>query len=247
MSLQIIFGIIGNILSLYFGIKIVQTYCKNRLESVIPFNNYLFFIMFFNTFNWMFYAVVLKDMYIFINNIIVLFGNFFMMFVIWEKVTIQRKINIEIMCCMFLSYFIIMIFLLNFTLVSYEKLLFTCGISAVITSIMSYLAPVLIIRDVIQTKNHKLIYIPQVLIGLVSMIIFTIYGFIINNFFIVGVDVVIIFLCLVQLVIYVYYKYIYKNNTDKVNDIQIDIELANKEEVSNENTIVASDKNIIGI
>ncbi len=247
MSLQIIFGIIGNILSLYFGIKIVQTYCKNRLESVIPFNNYLFFIMFFNTFNWMFYAVVLKDMYIFINNIIVLFGNFFMMFVIWEKVTIQRKINIEIMCCMFLSYFIIMTFLLNFTLVSYEKLLFTCGISAVITSIMSYLAPVLIIRDVIQTKNHKLIYIPQVLIGLVSMIIFTIYGFIINNFFIVGVDVVIIFLCLVQLVIYVYYKYIYKNNTDKVNDIQIDIELANKEEVSNENTIVASDKNIIGI
>ncbi len=247
MSLQIIFGIIGNILSLYFGIKIVQTYCKNRLESVIPFNNYLFFIMFFNTFNWMFYAVVLKDMYIFINNIIVLFGNFFMMFVIWEKVTIQRKINIEIMCCIFLSYFIIMTFLLNFTLVSYEKLLFTCGISAVITSIMSYLAPVFIIRDVIQTKNHKLIYIPQVLIGLVSMIIFTIYGFIINNFFIVGVDVVIIFLCLVQLVIYVYYKYIYKNNTDKVNDIQIDIELANKEEVSNENTIVASDKNIIGI
>ncbi len=247
MSLQIIFGIIGNILSLYFGIKIVQTYCKNRLESVVPFNDYLFFIMFFNTFNWMFYAVVLKDMYIFINNIIVLFGNFFMMFVIWEKVTIQRKINIEIMCCIFLSYFIIMTFLLNFTLVSYEKLLFTCGISAVITSIMSYLAPVLIIRDVIQTKNHKLIYIPQVLIGLVSMIIFTIYGFIINNFFIIGVDVVIVFLCLVQLVIYVYYKYIYKNNTDKVNDIQIDIELANKEEVSNENTIVASDKNIIGI
>ncbi len=247
MSLQIIFGIIGNILSLYFGIKIVQTYCKNRLESVIPFNNYLFFIMFFNTFNWMFYAVVLKDMYIFINNIIVLFGNFFMMFVIWEKITTQRKINIEIMCCMFLSYFIIMTFLLNFTLVSYEKLLFTCGISAVITSIMSYLAPVLIIRDVIQTKNHKLIYIPQVLIGLVSMIIFTIYGFIINNFFIIGVDVVIVFLCLVQLVIYVYYKYIYKNNTDKVNDIQIDIELANKEEVSNENTIVASNKNIIGI
>ncbi len=228
MDLQLVFGIIGNILSLYFGIKIIETYIKNRNELIVPFNDYLFFIMFFNTFNWMYYGIILQDMYIFINNIIGLFGNFFMILIIWKKIEESRKIYIEIMCSLFISYFIIMTFLFNFTSISHYSLVFACGVSAVFTSILSYLAPILIIRDVIETKNHKLIYIPQVIIGFITMIIFTVYGFVVNNPFIIVVDVVIVFLCIIQLMIYIYYKYLYKTK----EKIKTTDNIANKDNVN---------------
>ncbi len=226
MDLQLIFGIIGNILSVYFGLKILQTYKNNRLTVINKINEYLFFIMFFNTFNWLFYSIVLRDIFIFINNVVPIFGNFGMILVCYSRIEESRKIYIEIISGLFISYFIIMTFLFNFTLISYKNLSFVFGIGAVLTSILSYLSPILIIREVIETRNHKIIYLPQVLLGLITMIIFLIYGLVINNIFIIIVDAIIIFICLVQLLVYCYYKYMVKSNNkslDKQNDKNIEL------------------------
>ena len=223
MNLQIIFGIIGNILSFYFGIKILQTYNENRIKVVKPLNDYLFFIMFFNSFNWLYYSVVLNDIFIFINNILFIYVNLGMMLICYSKLDDSRKKYIELISGLFISYFLIMTFLFNFTSISYSDLVFIFGFGLVISSIGSYLAQIFIIKEVIQTQNHKLIYIPQALIGLVTMIIFLTYGIIINNIFIVIVDAVVIFICIIQLLVYLYYKF-NKNqvdNLDKVNTVEL--------------------------
>jgi solute carrier family 50 protein (sugar transporter) len=223
MNLQIIFGIIGNILSFYFGIKILQTYNENRIKVVKPLNDYLFFIMFFNSFNWLYYSVVLNDIFIFINNILFIYVNLGMMLICYSKLDDSRKKYIELISGLFISYFLIMTFLFNFTSISYSDLVFIFGFGLVISSIGSYLAPIFIIKEVIQTQNHKLIYIPQALIGLVTMIIFLTYGIIINNIFIVIVDAIVIFICIIQLLVYLYYKF-NKNqvdNLDKVNTVEL--------------------------
>ncbi len=250
MNLQIIFGIIGNILSFYFGIKILQTYNANRIKIVNPLNDYLFFIMFFNAFNWLYYSVILNDIFIFINNILFIYGNLGMMLICYSKLEEPRKKYIELMSGLFISYFIIMTFLFNFTTLPFYDLAFAFGVGSVITSIGSYLAPIFIIKEVIETKNHKLIYIPQALIGLVSMIIFLIYGIIINNIFIIAVDVIIIFICIIQLLVYLYYKY-NKNNTKPEDNLEkpntilelteikpTDSELIVKSDENNEETVV---------
>lgn len=225
MDLQLIFGITGNILSLYFGIKLLQTYKNNRLLIVNQLNDYLFFIMFYNTFYWLYYSILLKDIYIFINNIFPLFGNFGMMLICYTKLDESRKLHIEMMSGILISYFIIMTFLFNFSSIPYDKLVFIFGIGSVFTSIGSYLAPILIIREVIETRNHKLIYIPQVIIGLITMIIYMAYGFVINNLFIILIDAIIILICIIQLFFYCYYKYVLKSNEKKINKNEINIEL----------------------
>ncbi len=246
MELYAIFGIIGNILSFYFATSITQSYIANRIEQSDQFNEYLFFIMFFSSCNWLYYSIMLKDIFIFFNNVLFIHTNLGMMMLGYKNINLEKKLWIELITVTSIFYLLVITFLINFTSVDYSKLLFTEGIVCTIYSLSCYIAPILVIKDVIQNKNYKLIYLPQILIGLVFAIIFIIYGILIYNIFIIIVNCFIILICFIQLAIYSFFKYNYydnidnnknNNNNNTLEQVDEEININNTNNIDNINNI----------
>lgn len=237
MELYAIFGIIGNILSFYFANSITKSYLANRIEQLDQFNEYLFFIMFFSSCNWLYYSIMLKDIFIFFNNVLFIHTNLGMMMLGYKNINLEKKLWIELITVTSIFYLLVITFLINFTSVNYSKLLFTQGVVCTIYSLSCYVSPILIIKDVIQNKNYKLIYLPQILIGLVFAIIFIIYGILIYNIFIIIVNCFIILICFFQLAIYSYYKYNYLNNHNENNNNSVIQQVDEEINIHNTNNI----------
>ena len=71
-----IFPIIGVILTNLLGANIIYTYYENRNIEKQEYNEYLFYILFFNSLCWLLYSIIIIDIYIFFSVILSLLGSF---------------------------------------------------------------------------------------------------------------------------------------------------------------------------
>ena len=63
----------------------------------------------------------------------------------------------------------------------------------------------LIIREIILTKNNSLIYLPQALIGFVNLVCWFIYGLMINNIYQLITNGICTIVCFIQIILYFNY------------------------------------------
>ena len=69
----------------------------------------------------------------------------------------------------------------------------------------------LIIKRVIDTKDPSLIYLPQVIIGIVNLSCWLIYAFMIDDIYQILTDIFGLIPCVIQIIIYIFYKIDYPN------------------------------------
>ncbi len=96
-------------------------------------------------------------------------------------------------------------------------------ILSMLMSISVNFSPILILSDVIKTKNTELIYLPQAFVNLINLILWFIYAMLINDIYQIITNIVGIFMCLIQLTVYLYYTCFYSNSKIKPtnNDILV--------------------------
>ena len=90
------------------------------------------------------------------------------------------------------------------------------GIVAMLTSITTNISPLLVIKNVIEKNSNELIYLPQALIGTLNLSCWLVYAIIINDIYQLITNAVGLGMCVVQIVVYVYYQ---KRNTVLPSDV----------------------------
>ena len=200
--MYIIFPIIAVTLTNFFGINILHSYYKNRINLIHEYNEIQFTIILFNSINWMIYGVMSKDIFLYVANIFTLYSSFGFIQILYKNIKLQKIIYIEITTTLFLIYIITIIFIINFTNVSRNLLVNITGTACTISSILSYFSPILIIKKVIETKDNTLIYLPQILIGLINLSCWLYYGIIINDIYQILTDSLSLCICIIQIIIY---------------------------------------------
>jgi len=202
-----IFPIIGVILTNLLGANIIYTYYENRNIEKQEYNEYLFYILFFNSLCWLLYSIITIDIYIFFSVILSLLGSFGFIQILYNKINEMKKIYIEIICTLYFIYFMSIIYFINFTNYNVKMIV---GIVAILTSISTNISPLLVIKEVIKQKSNKLIYLPQALIGILNLSCWLAYAIIINDIYQLITNAVGLSMCVLQVVIYFCYN---KNNT----------------------------------
>jgi len=202
-----IFPIIGVILTNLLGANIIYTYYENRNIEKQEYNEYLFYILFFNSLCWLLYSIITIDIYIFFSVILSLLGSFGFIQILYNKINEMKKIYIEIICTLYFIYFMSIIYFINFTNYNVKMIV---GIVAILTSISTNISPLLVIKEVIKQKTNKLIYLPQALIGILNLSCWLAYAIMINDIYQLITNALGLSMCLLQIVIYFYYN---KNNT----------------------------------
>ena len=200
--MYIIFPIIAVTLTNFFGINILHSYYKNRINLIHEYNEIQFTIILFNSINWMIYGVMSKDIFLYVANIFTLYSSFGFIQILYKNIKLQKIIYIEITTTLFLIYIITIIFIINFTNVSRNLLVNITGTACTISSILSYFSPILIIKKVIETKDNTLIYLPQILIGLINLSCWLYYGIMINDIYQIFTDLLSLCICIIQIIIY---------------------------------------------
>jgi uncharacterized protein with PQ loop repeat len=208
-----IFPIIGVILTNLLGANIIYTYYENRNIEKQEYNEYLFYILFFNSLCWLLYSIITIDIYIFLSVILSLLGSFGFIQILYNKINEMKKIYIEIICTLYFIYFMSIIYFINFTKYNVKMII---GIVAMLTSISTNISPLLVIKEVIKQKSNKLIYLPQALIGTLNLSCWLAYAIIINDIYQLITNAVGLSMCVLQVVIYFYYN---KNNTVLPTDV----------------------------
>lgn len=201
--LLLIFPIIGVILSNFFGLNILYSYVKNRANLINEYNEILFTILFFNSINWILYSIMVKDIFLYLSTLFSLLSSFGFIQILYKYIDISKLIYIEIISIIYIIYFFIIIFFIQFipNIPSYIYINIT-GYTAMITCILSYFSPLLIIKKVIITKDNSLIYFPQAIIGTINLTCWLIYSIIIDDIFQIITDVLGLSMCVFQIIIY---------------------------------------------
>ena len=200
--MYIIFPIIAVILTNFFGMNILRSYYKNRINLIHEYNEIQFTIILFNSINWMIYGVMSKNIFLYVANIFTLYSSFGFIQILYKNIKLQKIIYIEITTSLFLIYIITIIFIINFTNVSRNLLVNITGTACTTSSILTYFSPVLIIKKVIETKDNTLIYLPQILIGLINLSCWLCYGIMINDIYQILTDSFSLGICIIQIIIY---------------------------------------------
>ena len=201
--LKIIFPIFGVILTNLVGCNLIRSYLLNRQNLIHEYNEILFYNIIFNTTGWTIYGSVIKDIFIFTSGITTLIASFGFIQIMYKYIKPEKLIYIEIMSILFYLYFIIIIGLINFTDIKMDKIL---GISCIVTTILMNSIPLLIIKQVINTQNTDLIYLPQAIINFINYSCWFIYGFLDYNLVLLITNSVSLSLCLFQIIVYGYVK-----------------------------------------
>ncbi len=202
-----IFPIIGVILTNLLGANIIYTYYENRNIEKQKYNEYLFYILFFNSLCWLLYSIITIDIYIFFSVILSLIGSFGFIQILYNKINEREKIYIEIICTLYFIYFMSIIYFINFTKYNVKMII---GIVAMLTSISTNISPLFVIKKVIKQYNNELIYLPQALIGTLNLSCWLAYAIMINDIYQLITNALGLSMCLLQIVIYFCYN---KNNT----------------------------------
>ena len=197
-----IYPIIGVILTNLLGLNILYTYYNNRIIEKNQYNEYLFYIIFFNNLNWLLYSIITIDIYIFFSIILSLIGSFGFIQILYNKINKDKLIYIEIICILYFIYFMFIIYFLNFTNYNLKIII---GIIAMLTSVSTNISPLLIIRKVIEQNSNELIYLPQALIGILNLSCWLVYSIMINDIYQLITNSIGLSMCVFQIMVYVYY------------------------------------------
>jgi solute carrier family 50 protein (sugar transporter) len=204
----IAFPIIGVILNNLYGINIIYSYINNRNNLINEYNEILFSITFFNALNWSLYGILVKDIFLFICNFASIIGSFGFIQILYKYIKADKLIYIEIISLFFLTYFLIMLYLINFVKnISFMIITNIVGNSVTISSILTNFSPLLIIKHVISTKDTTLIYFPQALIGTINLSCWLVYAILINDIYQIITDTVGLTFCVIQIGVYIRYNY----------------------------------------
>lgn len=216
--MSIAFPITGVVLTNFIGLNIMVSYKQNRITQIKKYNEYLFYIIFFNCLSWMSYGIVTKDMLIYLSGVTSLVFDFGFIQILYKHVDSQKIIWIELLSGCFLIYFIIIAYLINFTSINVnKKILPIIGTVSMLSSIATNFAPLIIISQIIKTKSNELIYLPQALIGCVNLFCWLVYGFLLNDIYQIITNSLGLSMCIVQLIVYFWFNNkIYSDSSNKV-------------------------------
>lgn len=191
------------------------SYKQNRTVLVKKYNEYLFTIIFFNCLSWMLYGIVTKDLLIYLSCISSLFFDFGFIQVLYRHAEPNIILHLEILSGVFMLYFIIIIYLLNFTQLNFDKIMLP-----IIGTVSTNFAPLAIINQVIKTKSNELIYLPQALIGTLNLSCWLVYGLLLNDIYQIITNSLGLTMCVCQLA--VYFLYWEKNTPESTSKVAPD-------------------------
>ena len=224
------------ILTNILGCNIIYTYYINRYEMIKKYNYLLFYITFFTSLSWFVYGIITNDIYVWLSTFSPLFGSYMFIQLLHKQIDTKNLWMIELFC--FILYFYFMFLTFGLTFISdiqiINKIKQIHFIMSMALSIGTNVSPMLILYEVIRTSNSELIYLPQALIGLLNLLMWIIYAFIINDIYQIISDIINFIMCLIQLVVYFYYNYMITKqnkilaNNDKLNDKADDDKLNDK-------------------
>ena len=204
--LKIFFPCLGVILTNIFGLNILKSYIFNRQKLQHEYNEILFYCIIYNASGWVLYGVIIKDIFIFLSGISTIISSFGFIQIMYKYINQKKLIYIEIISLINLLYFLIIIFLLNFTHIKLYIIQNIVGSICVFTTLSVNLVPLLIMKQVIRTHNTDLIYLPQAFINSINYLSWFIYSLINYNVFLVITNSVCLLLCLFQIMVYSYVK-----------------------------------------
>ena len=204
--LELIFPILGVVLTNIFGLNILRSYLINREKLINEYNEILFYIIIFNVYFWLFYSIVIKDIFIFLSCISSIISSFGFIQIMYKHIKPEKLIYIESISIICLLYLLTIIFLLNFTSISLYKVQQIVGISCILSTITVNITPLLIIKQVITTQNTDLIYLPQIFINSINYLCWFIYSTINYNIFLIIPNCISLILCLFQFIVYVFIR-----------------------------------------
>ena len=180
INVEKIFGWSSACLSiLAFIISIKESFSSFRKKGkykAIPFYMRIENILnFFVCSSWLIYAYILNDIHLLISNLI---GTiFFFLWIIFIYFIYFRKIN----CLINLLYIILRLIYIPFILFLFQLWKIIAGPICVTLNIISFCSYILIIKEVVITKNYRLIQIKLNLLKLLNHLCWFIYGFMIIN------------------------------------------------------------------
>jgi solute carrier family 50 protein (sugar transporter) len=211
MNLFLIFPILGVILTNLIGIELLYTYYRNRIVLIKNYNEVLFITIFFNSINWAIYGVVTKNIFVFSCNISSIISCFGFIQILYKHLEPTKLKYIECLTLVFISYDLIIIYIINFTNVSNVIIRHITGSMATISSLCTYFSPLLIIKQVIDSKDTSLIYLPQVLISILNLLSWLINSIIIQDMYQITTDFISLSMCIFQLIVYLTIQYFYQS------------------------------------
>jgi uncharacterized protein with PQ loop repeat len=235
--LKTIFGFLGFILGLIFGIS-PYTYFKKIQLHEINLPDIPLLMLIFNYLNnqlWLAYGILLKEFIMIFGNIINLIIN--IVFIIWYIYYYVDKQNKK---CSYYSGILILISIFLFLILVNlfpEKLL---GKSAMIFNILMFFGPCQNIFKVIKTGNYKLLSILSSSIGFVMSFCWVLYGVFIKNINSIIPNLFGVILCLIQILFYLIYKYKISEDkkyifSNKNNNTEIEVKIENNNNNNNDN------------
>jgi len=202
-----IFPIIGVILTNFFGLNILYSYVINRTNLIKEYNQLLFTIIFFNCVNWILYSIIINDIFLYTCNICSLISSFGFIQILYKYIDISKLIYIELLSLLFILYFLIMIYLINFVNnIPSNVIINITGNSAMLSSLCTYFFPLIIIKNVIYTKDTTLIYLPQAIIGALNLSCWLVYGIFVNDIYQIIAYSLGLSMCLFQIFVYLLFS-----------------------------------------
>ncbi len=221
--MSIAFPITGVVLTNLLGLNIMVSYKQNRLAQVKKYNEYLFSIIFFNCLSWMLYGIVTADLLIYLSCVTSLVFDFGFIQLLYKYAEPTVIAHLEILSGIFSIYFIIMVYLINFTSIDLnQKLLPVIGTVSMVSSVSTNFSPLIIINQVIKTKSNELIYLPQALMGCVNLSCWLAYGLLLNDIYQIITNSLGLAMCVVQLIVYFYYNGNKNQDYQKTNKVAPD-------------------------
>jgi len=211
--LEIIFPVLGVILTNIFGLNIFKSYLDNREKLIQNYNEMLFYVILLNITCWLLYSILIKDIFIFLSCILTLISSFGFIHIMYKYIKLEKLIYIEIISLIGLIYFIIIIYLITFTNIESYIIEKIVGITCIIMDISSNVVPFLIIYKVIKTKNTELIYLPHATINFINHSCWLLYSIIDYNIYLLISNIISICLLLFQIIVYIYVKIKTKDDT----------------------------------
>lgn len=203
---RLIFPVLGVILTNIFGLNIIKSYLDNREQIIQNYNEILFYVIFNNIACWLLYSILIKDIFIFLSCILTLISSFGFIQIMYKYIKLEKLIYIECISLTGLIYFIIIIYLVNFTHIKLYIIENIVGITCIFMDIGSNGVPFLIIYKVIKTKNTELIYLPHATNNLINHSCWLLYALIDYNIYLLLSNIISIGLLLVQIIVYVCVK-----------------------------------------
>ena len=225
--LELIFPILGVVLTNIFGLNIFKSYLDNRAKLVQNYNEILFYVIFNNISCWLLYSILIKDIFIFLSCILTFISSFGFINIMYKHIKVEKLIYIEIISLIGLIYFIIIIYLINFTIIKSYIIKKIVGNTCMFMDVGSNIVPFLIIYNVIKTKNTELIYLPHATINFINHVCWLVYSIIDYNIYLLISNSISICLLLVQLIVYICVKMTKTDDTfvlikDYTNDIVVE-------------------------